>query len=828
MIKRDTSFRDDEITQYVCLNRHKVLAKNNTRETDNTHVSLALKAGSILLDKYRIVKLLKYSQFGFVYLVEENDASKRLFVVKEFFPKDCVARGNRGQMLIRSSLNTDKLLSFNFMRKIFKGEAENLAKVSRSKHTNIINLTELVENKNNTIYMVIPYEEGVSLREYLEKRKERGERQLNNDEIYQIVNPLFDALEHIHKLGVHHLDVKPENILIKKDGSPLLVGFKASTIFYDDDNKEYCNAYTPAYASPEQIVVENASQVNKSSDIYAMGVLLYNLITDTFPPKADERIESIAVNRNDDPYISLFEQELPGEYTTSLLGAVDKALSFSKKNRYRSANDFKNAILGIKLATKPKVKKERKIAFYLVGLMIPLFILFIYFGWESFDNKPASQVVHKSDAVEKNDSQMVSSEDKKLDNKLHKIDDVNIRSIKVTEQQKVDLQQIASKVKQEKPNAKESHTKEQETGKTMASVNPDTISQMKKTNEDQSVLDNTDQDTLKAKQQAPVIEPINEVNVQIDIKLPIPIGETKLKVNGKELVDGNMVAHRGSSYQISIENPYCRTVNAKRTFDELLEFPKQTFIPVLGKGKMYLGGLPSSVQIKVYQFVEDQIKEVVPKIHYRNEMYEMILQSGQKFYMTFDKKEYKHYKTKTLILQHGKALTQTYSLEKKDSVKREESVSALTSKVKKSIEKKQVDIVVQKTKQETGTKERSKKNNIEPIIQPVIKEVVPKPSKPVVEEVVVVPPKKIKKKPVEKKKPGIQKKPDKTQQRKEPSKRDLSDLVWYCDAKAMGTAKVSAKHTDKQTAKRAAMQQCSRANKGRGECRILNCFLLRN
>ena len=345
MINRDTSSRDDEITQYVCLNSHKVLAKNNARETNDTHVSLALKAGSILLDKYRIVKLLKGSQFGFVYLVEKNDASKRLFVVKEFFPKDCVTRGNRGQMLIRSALNTDELLSFNFMRKIFKGEAENLAKISRSTHTNIISLAKLEENKNNTTYMVIPYEEGVSLREYLEKRKEKGERQLNNDEIYQIVNPLFDALEHIHKLGVHHLDVKPENILIKKDGSPLLLGFKASTIFYDDDSREYCNAYTPAYSSPEQIVVKNASQVDQSSDIYSMGVLLYNLITDTFPPKADERIESIVANRNDDPYISLSEQELSAEYTTSLLGAVDKALSFSKKNRYRSANDFKNAIL---------------------------------------------------------------------------------------------------------------------------------------------------------------------------------------------------------------------------------------------------------------------------------------------------------------------------------------------------------------------------------------------------------------------------------------------------------------------------------------------------
>ncbi len=828
MINRDTSSRDDEITQYVCLNNHKVLEKNYTRETNDIHESLALKAGSILLNKYRIVKLLKCSQFGFAYLVEKNDASKRLFVVKEFFPKDCVSRGNRGQMLIKSALNTDELLSFNFMRKIFKGEAENLAKISRSRHTNIISLTELEENKNNTTYMVIPYEEGVSLREYLEKRKEKGEKQLNNDEIYQIVNPLLDALEHIHKLGVHHLDVKPENILIKKDGSPLLVGFKASTIFYDDDSSEYCNAYTPAYASPEQIVVENASQVDQSSDIYAMGVLLYDLITDTFPPKAEERIESIGVNRNDDPYISLFEQELPGEYTTSLLGAVDKALSFSKKNRYRSANDFKNAILGIKLSTKPKVKKERKIAFYLVGLMIPLFILFIYFGWESFENKPAPQVVHKSDAVEKNDSQMISSEDKKSDNELHKIDNANIRSVKVTEQQKVDLQQIASKVKQEKPKAKESHTKDQETGKIMASVNPDTISQMKKTNEDQSLLDNTDQAALKEKQQAPVMEPINEVNVHIDIKLPISIGDTKIKVNGKELLDGNMVAHRGSSYQISIENSYCRTVNAKRTFDELLEFPKQTFIPVLGRGKVYLGGLPSNVQIKVYQLVEDQIKEVAPKIDYRNEMYEMILQSGKKFYMAFDQKEYEPYETKILILQHGKALTQTYSLEKKDSLKRQESVSALTSKVEKSIEKKQIDIVVQKTKQETDTKERSKKNNIKPTIQPVIKEVVPKPPKPVVKEVVVVPPKKIKKKAVEKKKPSIQKKPDKTQQRKKPSKIDTSDFVWYCHAKAMGTVKVSAKHKDKQTAKRDAMQRCSRANRGRGECRILNCFLLRN
>jgi len=337
----DFTHFDDESTQFTCFGDDDVTQFEGEviRHDDDDH--RPLKVGSLLFDKYKILKVLGNGNFGMIYLLEANDASKKLLVVKEFFPKGFVTRGDNDEVILKPSLSKQALKNFYFMKDIFIGEAQNLVKVTGKSHSNIVTFFALEENKNNTTYFIMNFEEGITLKEYLSQREEEKKGKLNNNEIYKIAIPLLSGLEQIHQVGVYHQDIKPENILIREDGSPILLDFGASVIVYDEETKKYFNAATPRYAAIEQINVDQPPKINQTSDIYAMGVMLYKLITDTYPPKSKERLDAI-VKGNKDPYIPLGTKKLNG-YDSHLLKAVDKALQISQEDRFQSAQQFIDA-----------------------------------------------------------------------------------------------------------------------------------------------------------------------------------------------------------------------------------------------------------------------------------------------------------------------------------------------------------------------------------------------------------------------------------------------------------------------------------------------------
>jgi len=731
------------------------------KKITNTHLSFALPIGYELLGKYKILKVLNHIQYGFEYLVETiNEIDKRTYIIKEFFPNECVIRGNKGQMLLKASLSTEALVNFNFLRKIFEGEIKNLWKISGTKHTNIIKLIGVLENRNNTTYMILSYEKGVTLQAYLDKRKE--ERQLSNEEIYNIINPLLDVVEHIHQLDIYHLDIKPENIIIKEDGTPVLLGFYASTMIYDEYTKKYHNIHTPEYASPEQISVENISEVDQRSDIYSIGVLLYYLITNVLPPKAEVRKKS----KKNDLYVPLVDHEACKIYDTSLLAAVDKALSISKKHRFKNVSQFKNAILPIKSASGQKVKKERKIPWYLFGSMVSLFVLFIYFGGRGSAEKLESETISKNTHIIKYDTEKVLTK----------------------EENKIDI------------NKSKSNEKEKNSENLIAIVPTE---------------------TLNIEEVVSIEKPRNEIKISINVKLPKAIGKTKIKVNGEKYSDGNILLERKKSYDISIENPYYHTLNVKRTYDELLEFPVQKFMLVEGKGKVHLNGLPMGTEIKVYEAEKNQTKILNSAISYSDGMYEVIVKSGKKFYMLFTNTVYKSYQTEIMILMHGEALTLTYDLEKKDV-----GVQEIKNKLehKERIEKKK-DIVKNIVSVGINKKIRTKEKNKKRIKK---KDLTKNKSSKKIKKIKIKVKKKVKKKQKRISKKELTKKKRFSKSRennKASSKTNVSDFVWYCNAKAIGSGKISAKDVNKLVAQQRALRKCNRVQSG---CKILNCFLLRN
>ena len=151
--------------------------------------------------------------------------------------------------------------------------------LTKLNHPNIIKLYKTVENKRS-LNLIMEYVNGCSLLSYLKKRHNK---KLEEPEARRIFKQLIQALEYCHDLGITHRDIKLENILIDSHHSIKLIDFGFSTCFPNDKKiKLFCG--TPSYMSPE--IVNKQESYGPPSDIWASGVLLYVLLTGTFPFKA--------------------------------------------------------------------------------------------------------------------------------------------------------------------------------------------------------------------------------------------------------------------------------------------------------------------------------------------------------------------------------------------------------------------------------------------------------------------------------------------------------------------------------------------------------------
>ena len=349
--------------------------------------SSALQPGSYLLARYKIIEILEENSFGFIYLVERENKNKK-YIIKELFPHAYVTRNGKGEMLLNKPLDIESLQRFNYMQRFFIGEANHLEKISIKSHKNIIKIVSVEKNRNNTSYIIYPYEKGMTFHRFMEIKVRMGKGKLNREEIDTILKPLLDAVEHLHTLNLYHLNIKPENIFIKKDGSILLCGFEASIFFHDEDNHLFCNAYTPYYAAPEQ-VEKKISDIGKQSDIYAIGVLLYKLVTGKYPPSAKERIDCKQKEIAYDPYTSLqYKKRFLQQYDLSFLWVIDKALYFSPRERFRDIPALRKALYPASANKKNKIlKNKRNLFLYTVLAIIGMYVLYLGINYFGRDNE---------------------------------------------------------------------------------------------------------------------------------------------------------------------------------------------------------------------------------------------------------------------------------------------------------------------------------------------------------------------------------------------------------------------------------------------------------
>ncbi len=228
---------------------------------------------------YRIVRRIASGGFSIVYLIE--DAQGQQFALKEFLPSNLVRR-REGQRVVEVA--EKDLITFRNGLKCFFEEGRALAKIF---HPNVVRVLNFFR-ANETVYMVMAFEQGRSLQEVVLRHRGRsGGLVMAERHVARVFEPVMSGLREVHASRLLHLDLKPANVYIRLDGTPLLLDFGAARRTLDADGPKLFPMYTPGFAAPE--LYRRTLALGPWSDVYSLGASMYACLTGAPPQPADQR-----------------------------------------------------------------------------------------------------------------------------------------------------------------------------------------------------------------------------------------------------------------------------------------------------------------------------------------------------------------------------------------------------------------------------------------------------------------------------------------------------------------------------------------------------------
>lgn len=303
-----------------------------------------LVPGTTLLDdRYVIGRSIGAGGFGIIYKAWDNKL-EMIVAVKEYFPSKLVTRAMGTKDLIISNKTREE---YEYRKKRFIAEARNMAKFSSQ--NNIPNVFEYFE-ENNSAYIVMELLEGESLRAYLHANGGK----LDIDCALYIITEVGKALSVLHKGGIIHRDVAPDNIFICSDKNlrVKLLDFGAARLT-DGDDDSIDIILKPGYSPGEQYDIGGLKELDERSDIYSLAATLYVMITGVKPDEGSNRKVEDKV---------LYPHQINPEISENLSNAIMKAMAVDRHMRFKTVDDFMNAIKGdIKVVPLNVEKKRRKI-----------------------------------------------------------------------------------------------------------------------------------------------------------------------------------------------------------------------------------------------------------------------------------------------------------------------------------------------------------------------------------------------------------------------------------------------------------------------------------
>lgn len=291
--------------------------------TDNTNRN-ALPAG-YKLHWYEIESVLGQGGFGITYLARDTNLDRKV-AIKEYLPSDFAVRETDSSVHPLSG-NTQPQFEWGLDR--FISEAKVLSKFE---HPNIVRVFAVFE-ENNTGYLIMPYEEGTSLYSML-----KGKKTLDQTKLLKIIEPILDGLELVHQHEFIHRDIKPDNIFIREDGSPVLLDFGSARQSVTGQVKTLTTLVSPGYAPFEQYYSKSDEQ-GPWTDIYGLGATLYRAIAGRPPLDAVDRSKSLLDGSKDT--FTTAQEVGAGRYSEDFLKAIDHAISFKPIDRPQSIAEWR-------------------------------------------------------------------------------------------------------------------------------------------------------------------------------------------------------------------------------------------------------------------------------------------------------------------------------------------------------------------------------------------------------------------------------------------------------------------------------------------------------
>jgi eukaryotic-like serine/threonine-protein kinase len=263
-----------------------------------------------------------------------------------------LGRGGMGLVLLGEDTKLNRLVALKFLPAELTDNFENVRRfqnearaASNVSHQNVAHIYDFKEAEGR-YFLVMEYVPGRSLREIIKQGA------ISPDIAFDITLQIASALSAAHKSGIIHRDIKPENIIVKDDGLVKVLDFGlAKSMDFDEFDDSAENALktekglimgTTAYMSPEQV---RGQEVDKTGDIWSLGIVLYEMLTGKRPFEGDTRSDTIAaILTNEAPPITAFHAGIAARLDRIML----KVLHKNRADRFQNAQDFAEELSNLK------------------------------------------------------------------------------------------------------------------------------------------------------------------------------------------------------------------------------------------------------------------------------------------------------------------------------------------------------------------------------------------------------------------------------------------------------------------------------------------------